>query len=77
MKSQFSQLDGLLCLAITAHLRRTPEALRMTARRVAKRMAKKDRDICAIMQVSRDPHRVLDITLKELNYDATQSPRID
>lgn len=76
MKRQYSLLDGLLCLALAAHFHTSPEKIRWVARRVARRLPKSQRGICAIVQMSSDPRRVINLALKEL-HDEAQGPRLD
>ena len=76
MKSKFSLLDGLLCLALAAHLKPSADHVKLVAKRVAKRLPKSKRGICAIIQASSDPLKVIEIALKEL-VDAEHSPRLD
>lgn len=76
MKKQFSTLDGLLCLALAAHLHASPEKLRWVARRVARRLPKSQRGMCAIVEMAPNPKLAINLIVKELTYE-TESPRCD
>lgn len=75
-KSQFSVGDGLLCIALAAVLHPTNEQVRLTARRVLKRLPKANRWPFAMIANSHHPKTDVFDLLKELLPDETQSHRL-
>lgn len=73
-KAKFSVGDALLCLAIAAHLK-NDQAVRLTARRVQKRLPKVNRWPFAAIARSKTPKTDTFRLVKELTHDPTQSPR--
>lgn len=74
---QLSLFDAVLCLALSAAIHRKDPQVRATARRAMQRLPRRKRGILAPVIASSSPTTLVELMLKDLTDEQTQSTGCD